>query len=321
MTTLRSPAVRRGRRGGVLSGIAILLVAMVAIGLLVYPDAADWFARVDHDAEVSGYVERVAATPSDERRRTLDAAYHYNETLNPGPLTDPYVSESEDAVLRSPVYVAYEQLLRISGTDTIGTLSYPGIDVILPIYHGTTDEVISKGIGHLYGTSLPVGGPSTRAVLTAHAGLPQAKLLTNLTQARVGDTFWISVLGEDHYYRVESTETVLPGDTESLRIIDGQDWVTLFTCTPIGINSHRFMVHAIRIPNPDAASDDVTAIVGDGLTAGFPWWALVFVGGSALVALVVFWPFRRRRKGEGAAPGTEPGDGGPDAAAEIGVHG
>lgn len=297
MTRVGPQPVRKDRRRrGILSGIAIQLVAMVAIGLLVYAEAADWFARVNHNAEVSGYVERVAATPSDERQRILDAAYLYNETLKPGPLTDPYLSESEDAVLRSPVYVAYEQLLRVSGTDTIGTLSYPGIDVILPIHHGTTDEVISKGIGHLYGTSLPVGGPSTRAVLTAHAGLPQAKLLTNLTQARVGDTFWISVLGEDHYYRVEWTETVLPGDTESLKIVEGEDWVTLFTCTPIGINSHRFMVHAIRIPNPESPGDDVATIAGDGLTAGFPWWAVVFAGGSAIIATVVFWPFGRRRR-------------------------
>jgi sortase A len=293
-------AVATRHRSRLVSGIAIQLLAMLAIGLLIYPEAADWFARLNHNAEISGYVEKVAGTPDLERRRILDAAYEYNETLQPGPLTDPYVSESEDALLRSPVYVAYEELLRVSGTDTIGTLSYPGIDIILPIYHGTRDETISKGIGHLYGTSLPVGGPSTHAVLTAHAGLPEAKLLTDLTKARIGDTFWISVLGEDHYYRVASTETVLPADTKSLTIIDGEDWVTLFTCTPIGINSHRFMVHAVRIPNPDTATDDVTTIVGDGLSVGFPWWAVIFAGGATGVALVVFWPFRRRRKDEDA---------------------
>lgn len=289
-----------GRRKRRLAVNAVLQVlAMVGIGLLVYPDAANWFAALGHNSEISGYIERVEETPSPERRAILDAAYAYNRELRPGPLTDPYVSQSEDAVLRSDVYLAYEEMLRVSGTDAIGTLSYPRLDIGLPIYHGTLEEVISKGVGHFYGTSLPVGGPSTRSVLTAHSGLPQAKLFTGLLKAEVGDTFWISVLGEDHHYRVENIETVEPGDTESLRIIEGEDWVTLFTCTPIGINSHRFMVHAVRIP--DAASDDARQTIGgDGLSAGFPWWAVWFLGGSGAVAWVLFAP-PRKRKGTGPA--------------------
>lgn len=270
------------------------VVAMVAIGLLVYPDAADWFATRRHNAEISGYVTRVEETSTEERLRVLAAAYDYNNSLVPGPLTDPYTSLTEDAVLRSDVYLAYERLLRVSGTDTIGTLSYPSLHIALPIYHGTSEEVISHGVGHLYGTSLPVGGPSTRAVLTAHSGLPQAKLFTPLLGAQVGDTFWISVLGEDHYYRVESTETVLPGETESLRIIEGEDWVTLFSCAPIGVNSHRFMVHAIRTDPPEVEATQV--LLGDGIVAGFPWWAVILVGGSLITALLIFPPRRRRAR-------------------------
>jgi sortase A len=269
------------------------LFAMVGIGLLVYPQAANWIATLHHNSEISGYVERVEQTPSEARQRIIDAAYAYNDQLEPGPLTDPYVSGAEDSLLQSGRYKAYEELLRVSGTDAIGTLNYPAIDVALPIYHGTADSTISKGLGHLYGTSLPVGGPGTHSVLTAHSGLPNAKLLTPLTGAQVGDVFWISVLGEEHYYRVESIETVLPGQTESLKIVDGEDWVTLFTCTPIGINSHRLMVHAIRIADPSSDSDGgVTAISGDGLSAGFPWWIVWFVGGSVVAALVLFGPRR-----------------------------
>ena len=281
----------RGRRGLVL-GVALQVFAMVGIGLLVYPDAADWFARLNHNAEISGYIDRVEQTPSAERQAILDAAYVYNERLEPGPLTDPYISQAEDETLRSDVYLAYEEMLRVSGTDAIGTLNYPGIDAALPIFHGTADATISKGVGHLYGTSLPVGGPSTRAVLTSHSGLPHAKLLSNLHAAELGDTFWISVLGEDHHYRVERIETVLPGDTESLEIIEGEDWVTLFTCTPIGVNSHRLMVHAVRIAEPEAGG--LEAIAGDGLTAGFPWWAVWFVAGSGVVAWILFVPPRKR---------------------------
>ncbi|MFT4232005.1 MAG: class C sortase [Leucobacter sp.] len=285
---------RRRRRRRLLLSLSLQLLAMLGIGLLVYPEAADWFSRVGHNAEISGYVDRVEQTSSAERQAILDAAYAYNEQLEPGPLTDPYISQSEDEALRSDVYLAYEEMLRVSGSDAIGTLSYPALDIGLPIFHGTEDATISKGVGHLYGTSLPVGGPSTRAVLTAHSGLPHAKLFTALPRAKVGDTFWISVLGEDHRYRVERVETVLPGETESLEIIDGEDWVTLFTCTPIGVNSHRFMVHAVRIP--DAEGEARETIGGDGVRLGFPWWAVWFAGGSGAAAWILFAPPRRRAR-------------------------
>lgn len=254
-----------------------------------------------HSSEIAGYTKRVGQTAPPERQRILDAAYAYNETLRPGPLTGPYVSLSEDEVNRSAVYLAYEELLRISGTDVIGTVNYPALNIALPVYHGTTDEVISKGAGHMYGTSLPVGGPSTHAVLTAHSGLPSARLFTRLPEAKVGDQFWISVLSEDHYYQVQAVDTVRPGDTESLKIIEGEDWVTLFTCTPIGINSHRFMVHAERIPDP-AKDDGNQFVAGDGISAGFPWWAVWFVGGSVLVGWFLFAPPGRKKEKSRADP-------------------
>lgn len=267
---------------------------MFAIGLLVYPEGANWVNAIGHNSEISGYMRQVEQTPSAERQQILDAAYAYNNQLKPGPLTDPYISMAEDQELRSGLYNAYEEMLRISGTDAIGTISYPQVDIALPMYHGTSDEVISKGVGHMYGTSLPVGGPSTRAVLTAHSGLPNAKLFTPLHRAKVGDTFWISVLGEDHHYEVREIETVEPGDTESFQVIENEDWVTLFTCTPIGVNSHRLLVHAERVAGPaDEAGDSV--IAGDGVELGFPWWAVWFVGGSAAVGWVLFAPPRKKR--------------------------
>ncbi|MHA3725163.1 class C sortase [Leucobacter sp. HY1910] len=273
--------------------IVLQVFAMLGIGLLVYPDAASWFARLGHNAEISGYVDRVAQTPDAEKQRILDAAYAYNDTLDPGPLTDPYIAQNPDEAARTAVYEAYDDLLRISGTNAIGTLSYPRLDIGLPIYHGTADETIAKGVGHMFGTSMPVGGPSTHSVLTAHSGLPQSKLFTDLLKAKVGDEFWISVLGEDHFYRVEAVETVLPEDAK-FDIAEGEDRVTLFTCAPIGINSHRFLVHAVRIA--DAPQAGAEAIAGDGLRAGFPWWAVWFVGGSAAVGWVLFAPPKRRKR-------------------------
>jgi len=302
MTRKTAPSRRKRRR--LAWGVVLQLVAMVAIGLLVYADAAEWVSRIGHNSEISGYVDRVAETPSAERQRILDAAYAYNERLRPGPLADPYVTESSDQRYRTEVYQAYENMLRVSGTDTIGTVIFPRLDIGLPIYHGTEDETIAKGVGHLYGTSLPVGGPSTHSVLTAHSGLVNAKLFTRLPEAKVGDTFWISVLGEDHYYRVEKTEVVKPGDSKSLKIIPGEDWVTLFTCTPIGVNSHRFMVHAVRIPDKETGGR--FAVKGDGVELGFPWWAVWFVGGSAVVAWILFAPPRKRKRTTGAAAGGDP---------------
>lgn len=297
MTRVVAPRSTTGRH---VRTAMLQLVAMAAIGLLVYPEAASWVARIGHNAEISGYVRQVEGAASEERTMLLEAAYAYNETLDPGPLTDPYISIDEDEALRSDLYLAYERLLRLNGTHAIGTIYYPRLDIGLPAYHGTSDEVISKGIGHLYGTSLPVGGPSTRSVLTAHSGLQNARLFTDLPKAEAGDVFWVSVLGEDHYYRVEATEVVLPNQTDSFKIVEGEDWVTLFTCTPIGINSHRFLVHAVRIDDAEAAGS--VAVGGDGAALGFPWWALWFVGGSAAVAGLLFAPVRRRTPAPAALP-------------------
>lgn len=279
-------------------GIVLQVVAMAAIGMLVYPEAASWVARIGHNAEISGYVQQVDGTSPEERQRILDAAYAYNDVLQPGPLTDPYISQNEDEARQSDIYLAYEEMLRVSGTNAIGTINFPRLDIGVPLYHGTSDEVISKGAGHMYGTSLPVGGPSTHSVLTAHSGLPHSKLFTNLPKAKVGDPFWISVLGEDHHYRVVKTETVLPGETDSLEIRQGEDIVTLFTCTPIGVNSHRFMVHAERLPDSEVTDG---ALSGDGMKLGFPWWAVWFVGGSAAVWWILFAPPTKRRKKEAKA--------------------
>lgn len=292
-TTARH-AKPRGSRKRLISNIILQVLAMLGIGLLVYPDGADWVNRIGHNSEISGYLSEVDNTPPEERQRILDAAYAYNDQLQPGPLTDPYLSEQQEAAIGSDRYKAYEEMLRVSGTDAIGTVNYPEVGIALPVYHGTSEEVIAKGAGHMYGTSLPVGGPSTRAVITAHSGLPHAKLFTGLHDATVGDTFWVSVLGEDHYYQVRGVETVLPNETESFRIIEGEDWITLFTCTPVGVNSHRILVHAERIADPEESGERI--IAGDGTKLGFPWWLVMFLGGSAFIAWVLWTPPKKKGK-------------------------
>lgn len=282
-----------------LLNLVLQVFAMLGIGLLVYPTAANWFSALGHNAEISGYLSSVAALSETERSEKLSAADAYNAVLEPGELTDPFLAVDPDEAQNTPLFQAYRELLRVTGTEAIGEVTYPRLGIALPIYHGTSDTVISKGVGHLFGSSLPVGGPTTHAVMTSHSGLPNATLFTRLLEAVPGDTFTISVLGEAHNYRVDSVETVTPEATDSLTLVPGKDLVTLFTCAPIGINSHRFMVHAERIPMPEGAGSQV--IAGDGLTAGFPWWALWFVGGSGAVAWLLFAPPRRKRREAGGA--------------------
>ncbi|MFT3888351.1 MAG: class C sortase [Arachnia sp.] len=294
MTPVRMPdlAPREGARPRAGRGLVVPLLlqlgAMLGLGALLYPQAADWFATQAHDAEVSGYVRQVQALPDAARQEALDRAYAYNATLPQGLLRDPYVVDTADGVDEGE----YQDLLRVGNEDVIGQLAYPRLHVALPLYHGTSDHVLARGVGHLFGSSLPVGGPSTHAVLTSHSGLVNAALFSPLTRAEIGDTFYLEVLGESLHYRVDGIETVLPEETERLRIEPGEDRVTLFTCTPIGINSHRLLVHAVRVPAPDTTVGH--ALAGDGIEAGFPWWALWFGAASLAVAAFLVTPPRRR---------------------------
>lgn len=289
--TARSTA-GRGRKW--LVPLLLQLGAMVGIGALVYSSAADWFATLNHNAEVSGYAEAVEQLPNDDREAKLELARQYNSHMPQGILRDPY-SAPQTENDEDTAYQAYLDILRVSDNGVIGELSYPRLDIGLPVYHGTSDDVLSKGVGHLYGSSLPVGGPNTHTVLTSHSGLLNAALFTKLPSAKRGDIFKITVLGETHYYEVDQIDTVLPDQTEGLRIVDGEDYVTLITCTPIGINSHRMLVRGTRVEAP-LEHDNSTVIAGDGQLAGFPWWAVIFVAGSGATAYLLFAPAKSRKR-------------------------
>ncbi len=146
----------------------------------------------------------------------------------------------------------YASLLDLNGNGVMGSVEIPKIDINLPIYHGTTEEVLQLGAGHLEGTSLPIGGADTHASISAHRGLPMKKMFTNLDQLEAGDVFYLHVLGETLAYQVEQTETVLPDQVDALAIVPGEDRVTLITCTPYGINTHRIYVHGVRVPYEEA---------------------------------------------------------------------
>lgn len=285
--TSRTAQLRSQRRRN------LLVRALVLVGLvvLVYPTAADWFAALNHNNEITQYTQTVAAAEPLERSQALRLADTYNRQLPQGVLRDPYTAGPADAGTEQRAYADYQQLLAVSDNGVIGRVRYPGIGVDLPIYHGTDDDVISTGAGHVYGSSLPVGGPSTHSVLTAHSGLVHARLFTPLHDSREGEVFSIEVLGEQHFYRVDAITTVAADDTQALRIVQGEDYVTLLTCTPVGVNSHRLLVRGERIPPP---TNEYVTTSGQDVVAGFPWWAVVIVAGAA-TAYVLTAPRRRPR--------------------------
>ncbi|KAB1662054.1 class C sortase [Pseudoclavibacter sp. CFCC 13796] len=264
---------------------------MLGIAVLLYPTASNWFAERAQQSAISGYNETVQTLSPNDRQQKLAAAEAYNSKLPAGVLRDPYTNP--DANADTAAYSAYRDTLNLGDNGMIGELSYPRLSIDLPIYHGTSSEVLATGAGHLFGSSLPIGGPSTHAVLTSHSGLTSAQLFTPLHQASAGDTFTINVLGETHYYQVQSTEVITPDQTDHLRIVNGQDLVTLITCTPIGINSHRLLVTAARIPAPD---DSGLQTLAGHPGPGFPWWAVIFVAVSGAAAYILFVPPRRRRR-------------------------
>lgn len=297
-------AEQRSRRGRAMVPVVLQLLAMAGIGALLYPSTANWFTALQHNGQISGYTEAVAAIPDATRKHQLQTARAYNAHLPQGVLRDPYTASAGEPAQQAADR-AYADVLRVSDGDVIGALSYPMLNISLPISAGTSDDVLRAGIGHLYGSSLPVGGESTHTVLTSHSGLANATLFTPLHDAEIGETFQLTVLGETRTYEVGRIEIVRPEQTESLRIVNGEDAVTLVTCTPVGVNSHRLLVHGTRVPNPAAGGRE--GLAGDGVSAGFPWWAVGFLAGSGGVAYLLFAPPRRVRATpapDGADPAT-----------------
>ncbi|MCL2324163.1 MAG: class C sortase [Actinomycetia bacterium] len=220
--------------------IALLLVA--GIGLISYPSVASYLSARNASRITQAYAKKVAGLDPALVEQQLKAAQTYNDALAGDPVHDPFIPGS--GIVRDQNYARILDL----GSGVMASLSIPGINVDLPIYHGTSDAVLRRGVGHMEGTSFPIGGKRSHAVLTGHTGLSDARMFTDLISLKKGDTFFIHVLGKTLAYKIDKIEVVLPSQTESLRLVPDQDYVTLVTCTPYGINSHRLFVRGTRIP-------------------------------------------------------------------------
>ena len=263
------------------------IVFLAGLMTLLYPSIANYWNQQREKRLINTYEKTVQEIPEDDVSDMLEAARAYNARQIGNAIPDAFAEgeEKTDA--------AYEKLLNLNGDGVMAYLEIPRLKVNLPVLHGTGEEALTKGVGHLEGSSLPVGGESTHAVMAAHRGLPSSALFTDLNLMKKGDMFYIHVLGEVLAYETDLVQTVLPEETESLAIADGKDYVTLVTCTPYGVNTHRILVRGHRTAYDPEVYEDETAAVRMSVTTNY---ILVACLGLLVVGAVALLLFLRSRK-------------------------
>lgn len=267
--------------------LVIGIIFLAGLSLLLYPFVANQWNNYRQKQLISGYEqvvsEKEAAEGIDydaERKKAED----YNEALLPCVLPDSFALAESSGV--DPVYM---NTLNIAGDEMMGSVEIPKINIKIPIYHTTEEEVLNKGAGHLEGSSLPVGGVNTHAVISAHRGLPSASLFTDLDQMKVGDHFLLHVLDETLCYEVDKISVVKPEDTSALAVEDGQDLVTLLTCTPYGVNTERLLVRGHRVPYvEEEVKEEKTVLSGSSLHTNYLLWVFVGLSVTALFIFVLY---------------------------------
>lgn len=278
-----------------------LLVILAGLLVLLYPTISNFLIEQNASRAIASYDAATVDLGQEERERLLAEARAYNDALAASSGAGTPASEGGEPAQVGET-LAYEDLLNLNGDGMMGYIIIPRLKETLPIYHGTSEPVLQVGVGHLSDSSLPVGGPGTHAALSGHRGLPSARLFTDLNKMKVGDLFYIRVLDQTLAYKVTSIETVLPNETESLAIQPGKDLVTLITCTPYGINSHRLLVHAERtdyVPTEDELKVDNPIF-----NIPLPYLLLIIAVFALALVFAIMTIVRRRQtvRGQGGRP-------------------
>lgn len=263
--------------------LAILLVFLIGLLIMLYPFISNFRNQMGTENLIGVYNGDVNKTSQRKLTEAYRKARTYNRNHTVNTIVDIFNQDS-------PVRDEYMSLLNLSGNGMMGYIEIPEIHQRLVIYHGTGDEVLQKGCGHIAGTSLPVGGKSTHSVLAAHRGLPSAKLFTDIDRLKEGDEFYVFVLNHTLAYKVDQIKTVKPDNLDDLQIVKGKDYVTLFTCTPYAVNTHRLLVRGHRVPY--VPKDNATRTVMDSFEK---YWIIIFVIGIIALA-VVLWIKQKERK-------------------------
>jgi len=269
--------------------IGLILLFIIGLSILLYPSISNAWNQHRADQLIEQYSRSADTSDQDSMKAELNKAEAYNKTLIGTSVPDAFSTH------KGKTDTLYESLLNMENDGMMGYVEIPVINVKLPIYHYTNDEVLEKGAGHLLGSSLPVGGESTHTVISAHRGLPSAKMFTDLDKVSKGDVFYFHVLNETLAYEVDQIKTVEPTDVDDLGIVEGQDLATLVTCTPYAVNTQRLLVRGHRIDYEEAvkkAAAEKTVIAGDP-----PVWSYAACAAAGLaIAAAVFYIVQRGRK-------------------------
>ena len=260
----------------------IILIFILGLLIATYPIISNYYYTIDNNNQIAEFNEAVAEMPSKEVLERIELAKAYNDTLDPSRLADPYTEREKKGVEN------YARMLEVR--EKIGYIDIPKIGQQIPVYAGTSEDVLQHACGHLEGTSLPIGGKDTHAVITAHRGLPQVKLFRDLDKMEVGDLFFFTNVKETLAYKVDQILVVEPWDFEPVLVVEGKDLMTLLTCTPYMINSHRLLVRGHRVPYVPEVKEEIER-------AKFNYKSLIVPGiVLALVMLIIYLYIRHRRR-------------------------
>ena len=274
--------------------ILLIAVLLAGLSLLLYPLISNCWNSIHQSQAIATYIDEVSELDDSTYEALWEEAQNYNASL-PDDEKRFFPDEKEQK--------QYEQLLSISDDGIMGYVKIPSIDVTLPIYHGTNEEILQAAIGHIEGSSLPIGGPGTHCVISGHRGLPSSRLFTDIDQLSEGDIFTLFVLDETLTYEVDQIRIVEPDDISLLEIEEGEDLCTLVTCTPYGVNSHRLLVRGHRTENREAAG--ILRITADAMMIDFRFVAPILAA-PILLAVVLFMVLRPlKRKKRRAAKGVK----------------
>lgn len=264
-----------------------VIIILLGLAILLYPVVATVVNNMAQQKIAEEYQHQFHDVDPAELRAAIEQAREYNAEHAGQPILDPWLARISSDNEEYNLYL--EQL---SGANAMSRVTIPSIDVKLPLYHGTAESTLQKGLGHLFGSALPVGGPGTRAVITGHTGLTNATLFDDLDRVKEGDAIYVETFGETLKYEVFETEVVLPTEVSGLVPVEDEDLLTLITCTPYGVNTHRLLVHAQRVPLEETDKD---IIEKSGRTV--QWW-MYALGAFSLVVLLalIYWVMREMRK-------------------------
>ena len=280
----------KGKRKSWLLYAALIMMLLLSVILIAYPVVSDWYMERVSSTVQAEYVENIERTEDEEIQRAFEEAHQYNRSLYA-------VQSSEQTELQE-----YRDILNLTGNGLMGYVEIPVIDVSLPIYHTVDESVLQIGAGHMEGTSLPIGGDNTHAVISAHSGMSGARMFSDLNKVKTNDMIFIQVLGKKLAYEVTESEVVLPSDIEKVRIERDKDMITLVTCVPYGVNTHRLLVHAERVEltEKEIVEEETEVEVAEstwmenyveGIAFGF------VIAGGFLFAIIVILKIRNKRRG------------------------